>query len=559
MRPVPNTCAGVIKHEDKVIEGAKVQFVWLAHPELPRSLHYAIDSKPTRSLTSVSKAKGRFRVGLPHRGPFAVFARHGDLRSPISFPVFAGDYLTLRVVPIRHISGTVVDAQGKPVVNAQVSKQRGALWAGNLRLSQHPGMIEVVRSDRDGRFRLPVWAVAPKPTMEPRSLWAWTDSFASKGTFYFNTGQADGEIQLQISRPIEFRGVIQSHNDKPIPGARVWDPLVTGRGVDTDDSGRFQLLGARAYNHIVHAPGYQRSTVPSHGNVKLVSGLRLSMQLVHDRIALSGRRVVLASPVGQKSHVPWVAAVGGDGKLALDSVNPSLPLSGFLEYEGRFVQFLSCVPTRDRDFGKIRINVDRTLHGRILDAERRPVVAAEVLLQPQLTEAEYALLGPPANPNQQALSRLTYTDRAGRYRFGGVMPGALLLGIKAARNGIHTMRIAADRVGALNITIPKGQSVTGRVVLPNGKPAAHAAIQYIVRCGGDVPRFTKRYGLCYLYLAADAEGRFAIRGLPRHEGFTCYALHAENGVGYRSLQSGLVTDEKSPEIVHHLKPHPARN
>jgi hypothetical protein len=559
VRPVPNTCAGVVKHQGDVIEGAKLHFVWLAHPELPRSLQFAIDAKPTRRLAAKSKARGRFRVGLPHPGPFAVFARHGNLRSPISFPVFAGDYLTLRVEPIRHISGTVIDAQGKPVAGARVAKHRGASWAGYLRLSQHPGMVEVVLSAADGSFRLPVWALSPRPTMEPRSLWAWTDSVASKGTFYFNTGQSDGEIRLQLTRHIELKGIIHTHDNQPVAGAHVWDPLVTGRGVKTDESGQFRLVGARAHHHIVHARGHRRSEVPSAGNVNLSPGLRLSMQLVHDRIALQGRRVVLAAPVGQTGHLPWIRRIGADGKLVLDSVTAKLPLSGFLEYEGRFVRFLSCVPTRNRDFGKIRVTVDRTLHGRILNAERRPVVAAEVLLQPQLTDAEYALLGSPSNPTRQNLSRMAYTDRAGRFRFDQVMAGAMLLGIKAGRDGIHTMRIAAGHSGATNITIPKGQPVAGRVVLPGGKPAAHAVIQYIVRCGGDVPRFTKRYGLCYLYLAADAEGRFAIRGLPKHSAFTCYALHSENGVGYRSLQSGSLAAGKPLEIVHQLVLHPARN
>ena len=207
--------------------------------------------------------------------------------------------------------------------------------------------------------------------------------------------------------------------------------------------------------------------------------------------------------------------------------------------------------------GEIRVD-ERTIHGRIQNADRQPVVGARVFLQPRASDAEYARLGSNRNPNWLVLSRVTYTDRAGRYRFQGVIPGEVMLGISAASEGFHTIRIAADHRGALDITIPKGGVVTGRVVMPNGKPAAHAHIQYIFRSDGDAPRFSKTYGMCYLHLAADAEGKFVVRGLPEHSAYTCYALHADKGVGYRSLQTGSATPRDSVEIVHTLAPHPAR-
>ncbi len=559
IRPIPNTCAGVVKHQGTPIEGASLHFVWLAHPELPPPLGLTIDPQPVRRLAAKSRAKGRFRVSLPHRGPFAVFARHAKLRSPLLFPVFAGDYLTLKLKTTQFLTGSVRDSTGAAVVGAAVAKARSATHASLPRLDHNPRPVDIVRTDQEGRFRLPVWPVGDRVTDEPRSLRAWNKKLVSQDAFYLNTGQSTDQIELTLSRSTTIRGVVMTVDNRPLAGARIWDAIDTGRSVRSDQQGAFVFAGATVHRLVVEAKGYRRRTIARGGEVKLQRGLRISMRLLHDQRPLSGHRVVMAAPIDLGLSLPWLTRVGENGQVVLDGVTPKVPLSGFVELQGKFVQFLCCVPTENQDLGEIHVTTSRIIRGQVQDARRQPIAGAKVMLQPRLLAQQYAALGSVRRPTQQVLSRVAYTDRGGRYAFAVALPGPAILAVNAGAGGFHTERIQASQQGSLVLTIPKGIQVSGQAVLPSDKPAAHAHIQYIFLGGGDAPRFATQNGRCYLHLVTDATGKFTIRGLPSHGSYTSYALHSEAGVGMRSVLTGTVSKTDKFEIQHALKPHPARN
>ena len=56
---------------------------WPRLPDVAPNRRFAIEPQPRRSLRSKTRAKGQFRIGLPHRGTFAVFAQLGARRSAI--------------------------------------------------------------------------------------------------------------------------------------------------------------------------------------------------------------------------------------------------------------------------------------------------------------------------------------------------------------------------------------------------------------------------------------------------------------------------------------------
>ena len=568
----PNLCAGRVIQAGVLVEGAKVHFVWMAHAELPGSLVHAIDPQPQREFVAKTKAKGAFRVSLPHRGPFAVFASKGDdLRSALLFPVSAGDYRELELVPIQRVSGTVLDAQGQPVAGAFVS-QSGVV--SNLVAAREkyrmPFPTTTVRSAASGAFELPVWPLGSGQRHRYRSIRAWQDGLESTASFYLNTGQFRCDATLRLTRSTTFRGQVVSADGKPVDGARVVDP-VSGRAGRTDTAGRFVFEGVVAGLVYVDAPGCQLVTLRSPADGKLTarvaSGARLTVRLATSRGALAGRRVIITTyepTLG--AHLPRVVKTDEAGGLSYAGLIRGRPQSAFVEVGGRFVQFLSCVPRGNVDLGTLVVDEGRTITGRVHSADRLPIEGARVYLQTDLSliRAKNAqlrkALPKPALPGGGVsfragapLFRVTYTDRAGRFRFDCVPPGAALLVVNAEAEGVQAVRLRADQ-GAepLNVSMPKGVTVDGRAVDDQGQPAPFAEIQFIV----SYPAKARSLGLtsCYLLFNADAAGRFRVRGVPGLVSGTSYALFAKDGLGYRSMIAGPL---KSP-LQHRLQPYKSR-
>lgn len=243
--------------------------------------------------------------------------------------------------------------------------------------------------------------------------------------------------------------------------------------------------------------------------------------------------------------------MGEDGALRIDGLTPDSPLAGFVEVEGRFVQFLSRVPNLGQKLGDIRIDGKRTIQGQVNDIEKRPVAHARVILQPRLMAEENrrTLYGTPV------LSRITYTDRGGRFRFDGVLGGELTLGINADGNGFHGMRLSA-KAGSdpIVVMLEKGCVVTGQVLTEAGKPAAGASIQYLMN--GTWGEESARFKTCNLRTLADQNGRFQFRGVPQHSTFTCFAMYLDTGKGYWSRLAGTYAADAT--LKHALTVHLGR-
>lgn len=153
----------------------------------------------------------------------------------------------------RAVKGRVLDENGAPLANAQVSVE----GLGDMR---DYGVHAVLRSDATGR-----WTFTPKKASSAVRLWArMEDRMSPHGTIAL----AGDDVTLQV-RPnvaVTLAGqVLMADSKKPLAGATV--RLTTffgnmgtrGEPIQTDADGRFRFTGLRPSNNYyveVKAPGY---------------------------------------------------------------------------------------------------------------------------------------------------------------------------------------------------------------------------------------------------------------------------------------------------------------
>ena len=193
-----NVLAGRVEHQGQAVGDAAVVVRWLAHPELPGPLALALPDCQ-REQRAKTDAAGSFRLELPDRGPFAVWTEtEAGLRSPLQFPVLAGDFLRLEPVACPVLHGTVVDQQGRPVAGARVASTAYGDIDDYAQRYRFPQLERSVLTDADGRFAYPQWP-PPAPFISPeRSLRASDGRFASADRFYLQAGQTTAQLTLQM-------------------------------------------------------------------------------------------------------------------------------------------------------------------------------------------------------------------------------------------------------------------------------------------------------------------------------------------------------------------------
>jgi len=136
--------------------------------------------------------------------------------------------------------------------------------------------------------------------------------------------------------------------------------------------------------------------------------------------------------------------------------------------------------------------------GRVLSPDGQPVPGADV----------YAIHILDPSSGSGYIPTVTRTDAAGRFSYERIEDGLYTFTASSpdfARGALKRVTVPADgRLDGLEIVLQPGASISGRVVTPDGKPAAHATIHDL-----DSVQSTE----------ADDEGRFHLGWIPLSDPF----------------------------------------
>ncbi|MHC4079440.1 MAG: MSCRAMM family protein [Planctomycetota bacterium] len=553
-QPRRPTIAGQVRGADsKAAAGAEVIVRWRLHPELPGLLGRSLGKRGLGEQRHRADDKGRFKIRLPHRGPFQVLARKDGHSSLGTFPVMAGGYLALRLQPDHLMGGRVLTQAGKPVADADVILVPYSQTWARLALYRVPERCTTARTDKEGRFRLffahgylrqPLWGDLMCLRVEGTGVGRLPQAVAQH---VVRPTKASKNLRLEVSALPLLRGrLFDAKTRQPIVAARVQDahlPDLPGHATVTDKDGRFTLPGTVDIElHVLGKDHVPQAVHRSLKNAKptatleapLQPGLELRVQL-QDGLGkpLSGARVLLAIPQGENPPVEWTQRLDAQGRLSVRALTRSSILLGFVEVDERFRRFFAAVGAgEDQDMGKITVRAGRLCHGKVLDAHRMPIAGARILLFSR-------------DVMPGLMPRVTYTNRGGRFVFDDVADRNVTLVVGAGAHGQAKVDLEGDKLKVpVTVNLPAGKSISGRVLDPNGKPAPGAWVT-LSKSGGisayeAAGAATELTTLCVL---ADAEGRFRFRGLDEQTSWQVITTFIQDGVRYYGSTSTMAGKE----------------
>jgi uncharacterized GH25 family protein len=540
----PRAIGGRVSGVDgKPVVGAEVILRWRVHPELPSLMGYTLGRGGLAEKVVKSGEKGRFRIQPPNVGPFLLVTKAGKTSSTQVFPVLHGDYHDLRLEPNYYMGGVVLGADGKPVAGAEVRLQpMNGLQLIRLGLYRQPGRRASVKTDANGRFSMhfehgylrdPRWNTL-------MVLQAEHEGVLSSLLDYQRPTNASKNVTLRLAGRRSYDVTVTDQaTGKPIAGVQIFDPLAPGRKIVTDENGKCKAPPKRGESVFLIAPGYRATLYSASSDlvsISMMPGLTLRTTLSGPKGPLTGARILLATPLGNACPIEWHDTVGEDGKVEIRTIPSGQMVLAFVEIDGRFVKFFEGVSGRDTTLAPIQLKPERQIRGRVLTAKRMPIAGVRVGLQ--------SLASNRTNPR-----RVTYTDRAGRFLFESVSAADHMVIAAKGKHGQASVTIAKREWEApVTITLNPPTTIGGRVLRPDGKPAAGAWVSIHRNASGAFIRGPRNSSTC-LGTMTDAEGRFrfgvsarttwSIVAATLHEG-SHYNYSASTSAGTKTLVLKLV-------------------
>jgi RNA polymerase sigma factor (sigma-70 family) len=398
------------------------------------------------------------------------------------------------------LAGRVLDPGRRPLAGGTVwllPRDRGGAQPGAVRTGADGGFR--FSALQAGRFDLGAAAPAFAPARQLVELAA---------------GEARGSVDLVLrDEGLVLAGEVRDASGGPVIGGRV----VAGATDEapaaalTDERGRYALR--------LPAGGYQLAAVAD-GYATARRYLRLSADTTRD-FTLMPASAVAGVVIDAVTRTP----VGGAAVRA-DGLAPGEVHHGLSDDQGRFnllglpageyqlsarrgsqagaMAAPVAVPLAQQVAGvSIELAAALAVSGVVRDPAGRPVPAATVGL-------DRAVGVPFGFDGTMARAR---TDRHGRYRIDGLPPGRYHLAAHApplADSEVQTVSLL-DQDRAVDLDLPPGGTLDGRVVSASGAPIAGAEVEVVVRSEAsyDAPRSGSAR------LRSDAAGRFHAAALGR--------------------------------------------
>ena len=436
-------------------------------------------SLPSLAATARTDARGRCRFADVPTGRYALTAssnrRTVGPAVESGIEVAAGATRTVRLVLTRGgyaVTGTVTDRGAGAIGGATVTALLAAPAGDATGALRH----FLARTDEQGAFAM---------TLAPGfySLLAHADGYPRGSQFLPLDADTTVSFVLDPGAALSGRVVLRDTRAR-VPGARVQavpkDPAGYRRpGVQTDADGTFTLNGV--------APGewqLQARKGPLTGStalLRVIPALPISdLEILVDRaFTISGR---VLGPEGQgMDQVVVVAELRGttlgsgartaaDGAFRIEGLVPGHYELGAQTNEDRPRAHGDVVIT-DGDVAGVELRMPAAVvvQGRVVDNQGQPVSQARV----------YALMGQGAGTRDLRRGSLASTDVSGAFAFRGLDPGGLTLRAERQEIGVATwgpVAVRAGEVKQVTLRLTGGAAVRGRVLYPDGAPAAGATV-----------------------------------------------------------------------------------
>ncbi len=415
--------------------------------------------------------------------------------------------------PAGTLSGTILDDSGRPAEGATV-------WAAEL---YAPGPLQAreARSGADGRFAIEV---------KPGRWLAWArkgdraGEVAHQDLPTVEEGRDPAPITIRLLDRGRLRGrLIEAETGRPIAGGRF--RIDNAVALTADDQGRFEFAGLMPGNHesYVVAPGRQRRRVLFDTTLRPDAELDLRIPrggTVAGRVLdeqgkpIPGAVVGLSTSGNTFSGTALWEDCAADGRFAWHGVTPDRPSrltaqapgfgsdekDGLLVADGSGPLVLDFVlrPSRDRAAAKaVGDEARRDLTGSVVLPGGKPAAGAVVRWGAIRSDR----------------SQETKSGADGRFRLAGVpdRPGGLVVIAEGAAPGFPVVEAGGDR--DVRVELEAGETARGRVVDDLGAPLAGVSV--VPTIPSPVPPIGQSVWLTERTATTDADGRFAIEGLPR--------------------------------------------
>ena len=442
---------------------------------LRQSLEQRHDRAPVWLWPAATVGAAAFGVAL------AVVA--GAIRSPAAGgPVAAA--------PAGVIEGVVSGGDDRPVGGALVTLSS---------LTTHRPVADL-RTRADGSYRF----ARLRPDRYALSA-AAEDGWATREPLAV---REDARLRLDLileGRVLALQGQV-SDAGEIVPGATVtaWEDrtdwmLERVYQAPVDDDGHYRLLlPPGRYRMRAVAPGHARSfAYPDMTGERTIDFDLRPLTHIAARLVdqagqpVGGARIAWLNPGGRVQRI--TADGGGRFTAAVEpEANPLWARRGDLFASAE----IGALRPGPRGEATVVLSRGREVRGRVLSEDGRPLAGVTVVARDAATVPETELVEP---------IDAVVTDGAGAFHLAALPPGPLALDARGPGLGPITARLAAGDA-TVELRLPAGTEVTGRVRLAGGAPAVHALVMALIEVPGREP--SHRHEL------TDGEGAFRLAELP---------------------------------------------
>jgi protocatechuate 3,4-dioxygenase beta subunit len=457
----------VMNGDGQPVSNAKISLFAIETVSAQRARLLSAAPQRTPIVTGQSDAKGNFKVEVPATEPTVQVQIEAKGFAPELVSAERDEDIGALALAAAETKRGTITAGGKPVANATVVWTSGRLEA-------------VATTDTEGRYSIPdpaKWAgrmLVIHPDYAP---------LADNGNPFTAN---DLKLDRALDAGVAVKGkVVGADGSTPVAKAAV---LIDGWPVATSgDDGSFSVAHAPKKWETVEARSGNLAGSVAHSAkdavvVKLAKGAMItgSVRDAKAQVPVAGAEVALgrqAMGFGGAGNAFTSAITDAKGNFTIGPLAAgSYQLSPFRP--GYTIAPQPAAVTAGQSMHKALVATkDARISGLVVDEDKRPVAAAVVAPQAVSREAGFMMM-PRGLMTRGA--RTAFSGPDGRFTVRAdadvdLQVGATKKGWPAAKSS--SLRLAAgERKTGVNITIPRGVAVTGRVTDKNGKPLSGVAV-----------------------------------------------------------------------------------